>query len=69
MESLNTLVLLFGIGGLLWGLNVDHVAAATGSAVSRARFVYPAVGLAAVYQLASLRSVQRRWTFSAVGVS
>ena len=65
--------ILLVIGGLNWGLyglfDLDLVAATTGSAASFAQFVYAAVGLAALYQVISLRSIQRRWNVSAARVN
>jgi uncharacterized membrane protein YuzA (DUF378 family) len=65
--------ILLVIGGLNWGLyglfDLDLVAATTGSATSFVQFVYAAVGLAALYQVIRLRSIQRRWNFSAARVN
>ena len=65
--------ILLVIGGLNWGLyglfNLDLVASTTGSATALSQFVYAAVGLAALYQIVSLRSIQRRWNVFPVGVS
>jgi uncharacterized membrane protein YuzA (DUF378 family) len=65
--------ILLVIGGLNWGLyglfDLDLVAATTGSATSFVQFVYAAVGLAALYQVISLRSIQRRWNVSAARVN
>ena len=65
--------ILLVIGGLNWGLyglfDLDLVAATTGSATSFAQFVYAAVGLAALYQVISLRSIQMRWNVSAARVN
>lgn len=56
---------LLVIGGLNWGLvgiaNFDLVAALFGAGSILAKVVYTLVGLSAVYQAASLRSMQRRW--------
>ena len=64
---------LLVIGGLNWGLfglfDLDLVAASTGSATSLAKLVYAAVGLAALYQVISLRSIQRRWNVSPAPVN
>ena len=64
---------LLVIGGLNWGLyglfDLDLVEATTGSATSLAQFVYAAVGLAALYQVISLRSIQRRWNVTAARVN
>ena len=65
--------ILLVIGGLNWGLyglfDLDLVAATSGSATWLAQFVYAAVGLAALYQVISLRSIQRRWNVSAARVN
>jgi uncharacterized membrane protein YuzA (DUF378 family) len=57
---------LLVVGGLNWGLwgafQFDLVAAIMGGNTTvLAKMVYCLVGLAAVYQAASLRSIQRRW--------
>ena len=57
---------LLVVGGLNWGLvglfQFDLVAALFGgSSAALARIVYALVGLAAVYQAASVRAIQRRW--------
>lgn len=61
---------LLVVGGLNWGLvglaNFDLVAWLSGAGAFGARnefgaTVYAAVGLAALYQVFSLRSIQRRW--------
>lgn len=56
---------LLVIGGLNWGLyglfDVNLVASLTGQASALSQVVYVAVGLAAVYQVIGLRSIQRRW--------
>lgn len=58
-------VILLVVGGLNWGLvgvaNFDLVAALFGSGSILAKAVYTLVGLAAVYQAASLRAIQKRW--------
>ena len=63
---------LLVIGGLNWGLyglfDMDLVASTTGAAPALAQFVYAAVGLAALYQVVSLRSIQRRWNVSTAQV-
>ncbi len=65
--------ILLVIGGLNWGLyglfELDLVAATTGAATLLSQLVYAAVGLAALYQILSLRSIQRRWNVSAVRVN
>ena len=64
--------LILVIGGLNWGLyglfDLDLVASTTGAATLLSRIVYAAVGVAALYQILGLRSIQRRWNVSAVGV-
>ena len=64
---------LLVIGGLNWGLyglfELDLVASAAGAGTVFAQLVYTAVGLAALYQVLSLRSIQRRWRVSAVRVN
>jgi len=53
---------LLVVGGLNWGLyglfDLDLVASATGAGSAFSQFVYVAVGLAALYQAISLRSIQ-----------
>ncbi len=65
--------ILLVIGGLNWGLyglfDLDLVAFTTGTASALSQFVYAAVGLAALYQIVSLRSIQRRWNVSTAQVS
>ena len=57
---------LLVVGGLNWGLwgafEFDLVAAIMGGNTAvLAKMVYCLVGLAAIYQAASVRSIQRRW--------
>jgi uncharacterized membrane protein YuzA (DUF378 family) len=56
---------LLVVGGLNWGLvgflNFDLVAAILGSGSSLARVVYGLVGIAALYQIVTIRAIQRRW--------
>ena len=56
---------LLVIGGLNWGLvgaaRFDLVATIFGSGTAFASTVYVLVGLAALYQVVSLRGIQRRW--------
>lgn len=56
---------LLVVGGLNWGLvgafNLDLVAAIFGAGSALARVVYVLVGLSALYQAASVKSLQRRW--------
>ena len=58
--------ILLVVGGLNWGLwgafEFDLVAALMGGNTAvLAKVVYCLVGLAAIYQAASVRSIQRRW--------
>lgn len=57
--------ILLVVGGLNWGLvgaaQFDLVATIFGRASVLANVVYIAVGLAAIYQIVSLRAIQRRW--------
>ena len=57
--------ILLVVGGLNWGLvgffNFDLVAALFGAGSIFARIVYVLVGLAAVYQIVTIRAIQRRW--------
>jgi uncharacterized membrane protein YuzA (DUF378 family) len=60
---------LLVVGGLNWGLvglfEFDLVAALFGGSTAfLARAVYVLVGLAAVYQAATLKGIQRRWNVS-----
>jgi uncharacterized membrane protein YuzA (DUF378 family) len=56
---------LLVVGGLNWGLvgllNFDLVAALFGAGSILARVVYGLVGLSAVYQIVTIRAIQRRW--------
>lgn len=57
---------LLVIGGLNWGLwglfELDLIAVIFGSSTAiGAKVVYAIVGVAALYQVASLRAIQRRW--------
>lgn len=56
---------LLVVGGLNWGLvalfNFDGVAALFGAGSILARIVYGLVGLSALYQIVTIRSIQRRW--------
>lgn len=56
---------LLVIGGLNWGLvgaaNFDLVAALFGAESVLARIVYILVGVAAIYQVVSIRMIQTRW--------
>ncbi|MBK8915588.1 MAG: DUF378 domain-containing protein [Phycisphaerales bacterium] len=66
MKTIDVLAaVLLVVGGLNWGLvgvaNFDLVAALLGGGSFLAKVVYTLVGLSAVYQAASLRSIQQRW--------
>ncbi len=56
---------LLVIGGLNWGLvgllNFDLVATLLGEGTVLAKAIYVVVGIAALYQAASFKSIQRRW--------
>lgn len=56
---------LLVVGGLNWGLvgamDFDLVAALFGAGSAMARIVYGLVGVAALYQIVTLRAIQRRW--------
>jgi uncharacterized protein len=67
MRSIDVLAaVLLVVGGLNWGLvavaDFDLVAALFGAGSPLARVVYGLVGLAAVYQIATVRLIQRRWS-------
>jgi uncharacterized membrane protein YuzA (DUF378 family) len=67
MKTLDIIAaILLVVGGLNWGLwaaaQFDLVAALFGGNTAiLAKLVYGLVGLAAVYQVASLKAIQRRW--------
>ena len=66
MRTLDILAaVLLVVGGLNWGLvavaDFDLVAALFGPGTFLARVVYGLVGLSALYQMASVRMIQRRW--------
>lgn len=67
MKTLDVIAaVLLVVGGLNWGLwgafEFDLVAALFGGATAPvAKLVYILVGLAAVYQAAAFRAIQRRW--------
>ena len=75
MKPLDILAaVLLVVGGLNWGLvafaNFDLVAALTGAGQFGAKnaigaIIYGLVGLAAVYQLLSWKTMQRRWQSAA----
>ena len=61
-----TAAILLVVGGLNWGLwglaEFDLVAAIFGGNTAiMAKIVYSLVGLAAIYQAAGLKAIQRRW--------
>jgi uncharacterized protein len=67
MKTIDILAaVLLVVGGLNWGLvaaaDFDLVAALFGSGTALARVVYGLVGLSAVYQMVTLRLIQRRWS-------
>jgi len=68
MKSLDVLAaVLLVVGGLNWGLvgvfQFDLVAALGGGmSGALARVIYILVGLAGLYQAASWRGIQRRWS-------
>jgi uncharacterized membrane protein YuzA (DUF378 family) len=57
--------ILLVVGGLNWGLvgllDFNLVTAVFGSGSLLARLVFGLVGLAAVYQIVTIRAIQRRW--------
>jgi uncharacterized membrane protein YuzA (DUF378 family) len=59
---------LLVVGGLNWGLvglfDFDLVATLFGSVPFIATIVYALVGVAALYQIAGLRWIQKRWNVS-----
>jgi uncharacterized membrane protein YuzA (DUF378 family) len=71
MKQLDVIAaILLIVGGLNWGLvglaNFDLVAAITGAGRfgeknALGAVIYTLVGLAAVYQLAAWKAIQRRW--------
>jgi hypothetical protein len=71
MKSIDVIAaVLVVVGGLNWGLTgffqFDLVAAIFGgSGAALARVIYSVVGLAAVYQLLTWKSIQRRWSYAA----
>ena len=67
MRSIDVLAaVLLVVGGLNWGLvalaNFDLVAAIFGAGTPLSRVVYGLVGLSALYQIATIRLIQRRWS-------
>lgn len=66
MKKLDLIVwTLLAIGGLNWGLvgvfNFDLVAAIFGEMSIFSRIIYTAVGLAAVYDIAAIKMICKRW--------
>lgn len=66
MKSIDILAaILLVIGGLNWGmvgvLSFDLVATLLGDGTVLAKAVYVLVGIAAIYQAAGFKSIQRRW--------
>jgi len=66
MKALDIIVVvLLIIGGLNWGLigffRFDLVAALFGEMTILSRLVYIIVGLAALYELLSMRAIGKRW--------
>lgn len=66
MKTLDVLAAaLLVVGGLNWALyglfQLDLVAASAGSGAALAQIAYGMIGLAALYQVLALRSIQRRW--------
>jgi uncharacterized protein len=66
MKSVDIIAaVLVVIGALNWGLvglaNFDLVATIFGEMSVLSRLVYIVVGLAGVYQAASVKAIQRRW--------
>jgi hypothetical protein len=69
MKSMDVLVaVLLVVGGLNWGLvglfGFDLVAAIFGEMSVLSRIVYCLVGLSAVYQGLSWKTIQRRWSLA-----
>jgi len=67
MRTLDVLfAVLLVVGGLNWGLigllRFDLVAAIFGPMSLASSLIYSLVGLAALYQVASWKSIQRRWS-------
>jgi len=63
---------LLVIGGLNWGLwglfELNLVSEIGGVGSTFSTFVYALVGMAAIYQVIALRSIQRRWNVAPVTV-
>ncbi|MHC4975679.1 MAG: DUF378 domain-containing protein [Planctomycetota bacterium] len=75
MKALDILAaVLLVVGGLNWGLwgalEFDLVATiAGGNTALLAKIVYSLVGLAAVYQVASLKGIWKRWDVSTPAIA
>ncbi|MBD3299353.1 MAG: DUF378 domain-containing protein [candidate division Zixibacteria bacterium] len=68
MKKIDVLAaVLLVVGGLNWGLvgilNFDLVASIFGNSSFLANAVYAVVGLCAIYQGLTWKSIQRRWAF------
>ena len=65
--------ILLVIGGPNWGLyglsDPNLVVATAGSATAVPQYLCAAVGLAALFQVISLRPIQRRWNVSVARVN
>jgi uncharacterized membrane protein YuzA (DUF378 family) len=66
MRSIDVIAaILLVVGGINWGLiglfNFDLIQALFGSAPIFIKSVYTLVGVAAVYQILSLKGIQTRW--------
>lgn len=71
MKKLDVIAaVLLVVGGLNWGLvgalDFDLVASLLGPTSMLTIVVYTLVGLAAVYQAATWKSIQRRWAYARV---
>ena len=71
MKAMDVVIaILLVVGGLNWGLvgflNFDLVASIFGDGAFLSRAVYSLVGLAAIYQAAQWKAIQRRWSLSTV---
>lgn len=70
MKTLDVIAaVLLVIGGLNWGLwgafKFDLVAAIFGGNTALvSRIIYCLVGVAAIYQAASIKAIQKRWHFA-----
>lgn len=71
MKKLDVLAaILLVVGGLNWGLvgalDFNLVASLFGPASALSLFIYTVVGLAALYQAAQWKAIQRRWAYARV---